>query len=192
MTDPTNAADILGSQQGDMSAFARLVRGHFSYAYALALRLVCNEEEAEEVAQEAFVRVWKSLNRFDPNTRFTTWLYRIVTNLSLDTIRSRKRRPMAASLPLEDSLTEAPGGMENPESFTGSRDMVRLIERLAGELPETQRMVFTLRDIQDLSIEEVCECTGLSSGSVRSNLHYARKRLREHLEKEYDVKRRGR
>jgi RNA polymerase sigma-70 factor (ECF subfamily) len=78
----------------------------------------------------------------------------------------------------------------NPEALTGNRDMIEHIKRLAADLPDTQRLVFTLRDIQDLTIEEVCEYTGLSSESVRSNLHYARKRLRERLEREYDMQRR--
>ncbi|MRR11934.1 RNA polymerase subunit sigma-24, partial [bacterium] len=75
-----------------------------------------------------------------------------------------------------------------PETLATSRDIGRIIEALAGDLPETQRLVFTLRDMQDLSIEEVCDITGLSSESVRSNLHYARRRLRERLALEYQVR----
>lgn len=188
MTEQTTATDVVRSQHGDTAAFARLVREHHSYAYGLAIRLVCNEAEAEDVVQEAFVRAWRNLSRFDPNTRFTTWLYRIVTNLSLDCLRSRKHRPFPEGLLPGDALTEGLADHETPETLTSSRDLATIIESLAGMLPETQRLVFTLRDIQDLSIEEVCDCTGLSSESVRSNLHYARKKLRERLGTEYDVK----
>lgn len=188
MTEQTTAADVVRSQHGDTAAFARLVRVHHSYAYGLALRLVCNEAEAEDVVQEAFVRAWKNLSHFDPNTRFTTWLYRIVTNLSLDCLRSRKHRPSPEGLLPGDALTEGLADHDTPETLTSSRDLAKIIESLAGMLPETQRLVFTLRDIQDLSIAEVCDCTGLSSESVRSNLHYARKKLRERLGTEYDVK----
>ena len=177
--------DIARSQRGDTAAFGRVVRTHYAYAYSLALRLVCDEAEAHDVAQESFLRVWQNLARFDPATRFTTWLYRIVTNLSLDAIRSRKRRGAIAAV--------IPEGMDppdriTPETLATSRDIGRIIEALAGDLPETQRLVFTLRDMQDLSIEEVCDITGLSSESVRSNLHYARRRLRERLESEYQVR----
>ena len=190
MTETTTTTDIRNSQQGDTKAFARVLRAHYSYAYGLALRLVLDESDADDVTQEAFVRIWKNLHRFDPDTRFTTWLYQIVTNLSLDMIRSRKRRPLTAVRVPDDIPAGIAADTGNPEVLTGNRDMIELIERLAGDLPETQRLVFTLRDIQDLSIEEVCDCTGLSSESVRSNLHYARKRLRGRLEKEYDMQRR--
>lgn len=188
MTGPTTAVDIIRSQQGDTAAFARLVREHHPYAYALAIRLVCNESEAEDVVQEAFIRAWKSLSRFDPNTRFTTWLYKIVTNLSLDCLRSRRHRPLPESLLPGDALTVGLADSETPETLISSRELAKIIESLAGMLPGKQRVVFTLRDIQDLSIEEVCECTGLSSESVRSNLHYARKKLREFLATKYDVR----
>jgi RNA polymerase sigma-70 factor, ECF subfamily len=175
--------DIVRSQRGDSAAFGRVVRDHHRYAFSLALRLVCDEADARDVAQESFVRVWRNLDQFDPGTRFTTWLYRMVTNCSLDLIRSRKRRPAA------DRSGEAdPPDTMTPELIATNRDIVRIIEHLAGHLPETQRVVFTLRDIQDLSIEEVCDITGLSSESVRSNLHYARKKLRERLESEYSVR----
>ncbi len=190
MTETTTIADIRSSQQGDENAFARVVRAHYSYAYTLAFRLVLDESDADDVVQEGFVRVWKNLDRFDPNTRFTTWLYRIVTNVSLDVIRARKRRPMITDREPDDIPMGETADAGNPEALTGNRDMIEHIKRLAADLPETQRLVFTLRDIQDLTIEEVCECTGLSSESVRSNLHYARKRLRERLEREYDVQRR--
>ncbi len=190
MTETTTIADIRSSQQGDENAFARVVRAHYSYAYTLAFRLVLDESDADDVVQEGFVRVWKNLDRFDPNTRFTTWLYRIVTNVSLDVIRARKRRPMITDREPDDIPMGETADAGNPEALTGNRDMIEHIKRLAADLPDTQRLVFTLRDIQDLTIEEVCECTGLSSESVRSNLHYARKRLRERLEREYDVQRR--
>jgi len=190
MTETTTTADIRSSQQGDQHAFARVVRAHYSYAYSVALRLVLDESDADDVVQEGFVRVWKNLNRFDPNTRFTTWLYRIVTNVSLDVIRARKRRPMTTDRQPDEIPMGENADVGNPEEFTSNRDMIEHIERLAADLPDTQRLVFTLRDIQDLTIEEVCECTGLSSESVRTNLHYARKRLREHFEKEYDMQRR--
>jgi RNA polymerase sigma-70 factor (ECF subfamily) len=177
--------DIVQSQQGDAAAFGRLVRAHYAYAYALAFRLVCDEDEARDVVQEAFVRVWQHLDRFDPATRFTTWLYRIVSNLALDALRSRKRRAFISARIGEES---DPPDSTTPELLATNRDIGRAIARVAGDLPETQRLVFTLRDVQDLSIEEVCEITGLSSESVRSNLHYARRKLRERLESDYGVR----
>jgi RNA polymerase sigma-70 factor (ECF subfamily) len=188
MTDPDSQDIIRRSKAGDQAAFALLVRGHYPVAYALALRILCNEMEAEDVAQEAFVRVWRHLDRFDPETRFTTWLYRIVTNLSLDQIRSRRRKGGRVLNRREDDEAPEPVEASTPETIASNRDFVRIVNRLAGDLPETQRVVFTLRDIQDLPIETVCAITGLSSESIRTNLHYARRRIRESLEKDYSVK----
>jgi RNA polymerase sigma-70 factor, ECF subfamily len=188
MTDPDSQDIIRRSKAGDQAAFAMLVRGHYPVAYALALRILCNETEAEDVAQEAFIRVWRHLARFDPETRFTTWLYRIVTNLSLDQIRGRRRQGGRVADRREDEEATDPVEARNPETIASNRDLARIVHRLAGSLPETQRLVFTLRDIQDLPIETVCAVTGLSSESVRTNLHYARRKIRETLEKDYAVK----
>jgi RNA polymerase sigma-70 factor, ECF subfamily len=168
---------------GDRAAFAILVREHYGLAYGLALRMVCDEADADDVAQEAFIRVWRGLDRFDVETRFTTWLYTIVTNLSLDQLRRRRRRDVNRKEGWAEPLD--PG---NQEAVVCNADLARIVRHLAGGLPETQRLVFTLRDLQDLPVTTVCEITGLSSESVRTNLHYARRKIRERLEKEYSVK----
>jgi RNA polymerase sigma-70 factor, ECF subfamily len=188
--DGMNSADNQGiirkCKAGDGASFSILVREHYALAYGLALRMVCDEADAEDVAQEAFIRVWRSLDRFDENTRFTTWLYRIVTNLSLDQLRSRRRR-------LEHAIDRNEGNRDpadpaDHEAITANGDLARIVRHLSGGLPETQRLVFALRDLQDLPIATVCEITGLSSESVRTNLHYARRNIRERLEREYSVK----
>jgi len=130
MTETTTIADIRSSQQGDENAFARVVRAHYSYAYTLAFRLVLDESDADDVVQEGFVRVWKNLDRFDPNTRFTTWLYRIVTNVSLDVIRARKRRPMITDREPDDIPMGETADAGNPEALTGNRDMIEHINVL--------------------------------------------------------------
>jgi RNA polymerase sigma-70 factor (ECF subfamily) len=184
MTEPTDQDLVYRIRGGEQSAFTSLARRHYTFAYALALRIVCNEEDARDITQEAFVRVWRNLDRFDAATRFTTWLYRIVTNLGLDLLRTRKRQPNPG--------TGNPGGepadLLTPETILTNSDVARIIRRLSGDLPETQRIVFVLRDLQDLSIETVCSITGLTGESVRTNLHYARRKIRKRLEKEYQIK----
>lgn len=183
MTEPTDQDLVVSIRRGERNAFTSLAKRHYPFAHALALRIVCNEEDARDITQEAFVRVWRNLDRFDENTRFTTWLYRIVTNLGLDLLRARKRQPNPG--------TGNPGGEPadpgTPETILNNNDIARIIHRLSGDLPETQRIVFVLRDLQDLSIETVCSVTGLTGESVRTNLHYARRRIRERLEKEYQI-----
>lgn len=171
---------------GDMAGFGELVRMHQPYAFRLAVRILCSEDEAEDVVQEAFVRVWRNIDRYDPSVRFTTWLYRIVTNLCLDHLRGRKRHRALGDRGKSDDDPPAdhPCG-EDIEHAASTADLVRIVRAIAGDLPETQRLVFTLRDLQDLSIDEVRQITGLSEASIKTNLHYARRALRARMESEY-------
>jgi RNA polymerase sigma-70 factor (ECF subfamily) len=181
--------DIIRRSTGrDLIAFEHLVKHFQSYAFALAVRLLCNESEANDAVQEAFVRVWKHIDRYDEKQKFTTWLYRIVTNLCLDHLRAVKRsRALFSSV--EDEY-ENPTLLDNTnmESLSSNRDLADVIKRLTLCLSARQKLVFTLRDLQDLSVEEVTEITGMSVSSVKTNLHYARKRIRELLAKQYNVR----
>jgi RNA polymerase sigma-70 factor (ECF subfamily) len=169
---------------GDRHAFGEIVREYQQMAYSVAVRLLWDPHDAEDAVQEAFVRIWKSLHSFKPASRFSTWMYTIVTNVCLDVLRTRKRQ--LSDLP--DSLTE-PAGQEgeDPSDVVAGRDLLRILHILAESLPARQRLVFTLRDLQDLSIRDVVRITGLSAASVKTNLHLARRRLRRTLASEYDI-----
>jgi RNA polymerase sigma-70 factor (ECF subfamily) len=171
-------------RSGDTMAFAALVRDYQACAYALAARLLWREDEAEDVVQEAFVRVWQNIHRYDPSVRFTTWLYRIVTNLCIDHLRARKRRIPNWSTNTDD---EPESAGPDPLEQASRGDLLAIIKSLAEQLPSTQRLVFLLRDLQDLSIDEVAQITGLSEASIKTNLHYARRRLRDQLSREYGI-----
>jgi RNA polymerase sigma-70 factor (ECF subfamily) len=162
--------------RGERQAFRQLVEGSQRYAFRLAFRMVWDEDEAREIVQEAFIRVWKHLPAFDRNTRFTTWLYRIVVNLSHDTLRRRARGRM---VPLDDAATLV---STEQESTLINRDLAARVRALAEDLPPAQRTVFVLRDLQDLSIEETAEVLSMSPGAVKANLCYARRRIRERME----------
>jgi RNA polymerase sigma-70 factor (ECF subfamily) len=164
--------------RGERQAFRQLVEGSQRYAFRLAFRMVWDEDEAREIVQEAFIRVWKHLPAFDRNTRFTTWLYRIVVNLSHDTLR-RRARSRDRMVPLDDARTMVADG---EESTLINRDLAARVRALAEDLPPAQRTVFVLRDLQDLSIEETAEVLSMSPGAVKANLCYARRRIRERME----------
>lgn len=166
------AAEATG---GNSTAFGTLVRATQSFAYALAFRFLCSEQDARDVVQEAFVKVWQHLAEYDRSRKFTTWLYAIVSNLSMDHLRSRKRR---LNLFAPDSSAD-PVDPRELESIHSNAELAAIVRRLAGDLPRVQRLVFTLRDLQDLSVSEVVEVSGLSEASVKTNLHLARKRIRE-------------
>jgi len=187
MPPPPNIDPLLLA--GNPAAFEELVRQYQPYAYSLAVRMLCDEQEAEDAVQEAFINVWRSIDRYDPSVRFTTWLYRIVTNLCLDHLRARRRRNWISFSRTgnEEGAAEirADG---SPSDLASTEDLISIIRTLSSGLPETQQTVFVLRDLQDLSIREVCSITGLSEGSVKTNLHYARRKIRDHLVHEYGVK----
>jgi RNA polymerase sigma-70 factor (ECF subfamily) len=175
------------SQCRDLAAFEQLVRTYQPYAFSLAMKFLCAEAEASDVVQESFLRVWKNIDRYDPNQRFTTWIYKIVANLCVDRLRalkrhrniflSRERDPMMEDLPDERDW----GTLQSHEQLAG------IVRTLSKQLSRTQRLVFTLRDLQDLSVEEVVLITGLSVGSVKTNLHYARKSIRDTLIRHYGL-----
>jgi RNA polymerase sigma-70 factor (ECF subfamily) len=112
-----------------------------------------------------------------------------VTNLCLDQIRAKKRRGVFGTAPaLQSDAGSDPPAAEDIEKAVSTADLIRIVRRLAGDIPARQRMVFTLRDLQDLSIDEVRQITGLSEASIKTNLHYARRALRERMECEYGVR----
>jgi RNA polymerase sigma-70 factor (ECF subfamily) len=179
---------IARCQSGDMQAFRTLVRENQSYAFGLALRVLHNEQDAEDVTQEAFIRVWKHLRGFDPRSRFTTWLYSIVSNLCLDRLRSEKRWRKLVTREDTGNESEQLPGTQRPEDIQSNIELVGIIRRLTERLPPKQRLVFTLRDFEECSIEETSEMTGLSVGAVKTNLYHARRHIRDILSREYDIK----
>ena len=169
------------SQCRDLAAFEQLVRNHQPYAFSLAMKFLCDEAEASDVVQESFLRVWKHIDRYDPNQKFTTWLYKIVVNLCVDRLRALKRNRGIFLSGERDPMMEDLPDERDWETLRSHEQLADIIRVLSNRLSRTQKIVFTLRDLQDLTVEEVVEITGLSTGSVKTNLHYARKSIRDVL-----------
>ena len=177
------------SQCRDLGAFEQLVRNYQPYAFSLAMKFLCDEAEATDVVQESFVRVWRNIDHYDTNQKFTTWLYKIVANLCVDRFRSLKRtRAVFLSRESHPILEDLPDERDW-ETLRSHEDLAGVVKTLSGQLSKTQKLVFTLRDLQDLTVDEVVEITGLSVGSVKTNLHYARKTIRDILVRHYGVRR---
>ncbi|MCP4218899.1 MAG: RNA polymerase sigma factor, partial [bacterium] len=153
------------------------------YAFSLAVCFLGNDEDAGDVVQETFIRVWKHLRFFDFRCKFTTWLYRIVINLCHD----RARAVTLRNEKLRNGSTGIHGAHlhsgNDPEEKNIESNLVGIISALAGQLPPRQRSVFVLRDLQDVSIAEVAEILDISKGAVKSNLTAARCNIREKLER---------
>ncbi len=180
MLEQPDPQDIRKSREGDATAFREIVRTTQSYVFALTFRLLRDEEDAKDAVQEVYVRVWKNIGSYDERRVFTTWLYRIATNHCLDRLRHRR---------LQNSVFDRAGGEDaasvadagEPGALTANRDLAEKISSLVSGLSPKQELVFILRDLQDLSVEEVCAVTGMSRGSVRVHLHHARKTIREKM-----------
>ncbi|MDA3954872.1 MAG: RNA polymerase sigma factor [Bacteroidales bacterium] len=176
------------SQNKDQKAFKKLVEHYQSYTFSLAFKLVCNEDDAKDIVQECFIRVWHHLRKFDLKTKFTTWLYKIVFNLSLDKIKVNKRRNNVLSVSENTAVLFEKLGGENLEKEVMNKDLAQIISSLAEELTPKQKAVFVLRDLQGAEIDEISEITSMSKGTVKSNLYYARLNIREKLEKIGNIK----
>jgi len=171
-------------KRADTDAFRELVERHQGYAFALAFRMLCESDEAKDVVQESFIRVWIHRADYRTGMKFTTWLYRIIVNLCCDVLRAKQRRERIFLRAGESMGAPVGADSHDPEELAGNRDLAERIHRLAASLPERQRIVFTLRDLQDQTIEEVAAIVGISAGSVRTNLCYARAAIRMKLQEQ--------
>ena len=172
---------VARSQRGDSVSFSRLVEMYQGYAFALAFRILWDEEDARDAVQESFLSVWKHLREFDSHCKFTTWLYSIVTNQAKDRLKSNMRRRQVVTRGWGDTDETMSG--EPLDCAIANKELAERIRALAGDLPPAQRMVFVLRDLQDYSVAEVAEMLHASQGSVKANLCYARAHIRRTIEK---------
>ena len=173
------------ARAGDAEAFGQLVSEHQQFVYNLALRVVSNPQEAEDIAQEAFARAWLALPNFRGQSQFRTWLYRIVTNLCLNRL-PRLRRDLAA-LAEGDSAEwadeTAPGA--DPSLTLEDAERRTFLHQQIEALPESYRLLVTLRFQQELAYEEIASLLGLPLGTIKTGLFRARARLRQALQ-EYE------
>jgi len=175
-----NEAEIVArAQAGDAGAFEQLVVEHQAYVYHLAYRVLGNEQEAEDTAQEAFVRAWQSLPKFRAQARFSTWLYRIVTNLCYNRIPKLRRELSAIG---EDEIADT-ADLRNGLPHEGLEDAERRawLHRQIDTLPECYRMLLSLRYQRNLPYEEIASITSLPMGTVKTGLFRAKERLRSAL-----------
>lgn len=176
---------IRAAQRGDQGAFEELVRAHDSSVLRLAVNLLGSQEDARDVYQEAFMRVYRSLHTFRFDCSFHTWLYRIVTNICLDQLRKRKVRKEEPSVvetmegPLDrmDSF-EQEGAESDPERTLWNRQLKTRIEQGLGDLTARERMVFELRHYQGLRLRNIGEILGTTEEAAKNCLFRATQKMR--------------
>lgn len=170
-------------QEKDETALRELLRRHERPVYSLLYRMLGSREDAEDALADVFVKVWKSAGSFRGTAKFTTWLYRIAGNTARDMLRSRKARP---EVTVEDELLNemdatGPTAVDPAQAVVNADELAR-IERAMQKLSADDRLLVTLYHIQESSIEEIAEITGLSRSNLKVKLFRARQKLRAHLE----------
>ena len=173
------------AKAGDQSAFEQLVLDNQNKVYALALRLVNDREEAADLAQEAFVKAWQGLASFQGESSFSTWMYRLTTNVCIDHLRRQKRREgvePAVSLDDENSGWAEPADRaSDPQQVLEQSERGQALARGLAKLPDWQRRVLVLRELSGLSYQEIGEALDIDLGTVKSRIARARLNLRKIL-----------
>ena len=174
---------IENAQAGDTNAFAALVTMHGSLVYNMALRTLSDAQEAEDVAQETFVRAWQALPRYRAQARLSTWLYRITTNLCYNRLPHLKRELAALDA---DEQVDLPDERQHVEGVLLTSEIMEQVETAVNQLPESYRLLITLRHIQGLSYADIADVAGMPLGSVKTGIFRARQQLRQMLTEELE------
>jgi RNA polymerase sigma-70 factor (ECF subfamily) len=176
---------IRTAQRGDINAYNILVLHYQDLAYNVAYRIIGDLDAAADVTQEAFISAYRAIQRFRGGS-FRAWLLRIVTNACYDELRRRKRRPQTSleALYVESESPDDPlvSHAESPEAYAQRMELQAAIKSCLEELPEEQRLVAILSDLEGLSYEEIAQSTGTALGTVKSRLSRSRARLRDCLQ----------
>ncbi len=177
----------------DERAFRELVDEHRDRVFNITYRMLGNRAEAEDVAQEVFIAVFKTIDSFREESKFSTWLYRVTVNHCKNRIKYLARRHDRDKDELDETSQQTNGAVTGlpvraaqPDKALASAQMEKLLQAAIAELDDEQRTVVILRDVEDLSIEEICEITSLPDGTVKSRLHRARLVLRKKMQKHVD------
>ena len=176
-------ADLIArAAGGDPTAFQALVERHRSMVYRVAFQFAGNHHDAEDIAQEVFIKVYRSLDKFRQDAQLTSWLYRIVMNACID---HRRRNVPAGSAPFaeeaEQKLLNTPEGGPGPEANAYAGELGEVLQAEIARLPHGQRLVFIMRHHHGFKLCEIAESLGLAEGTVKRQLHAAVHRLRQAL-----------
>jgi RNA polymerase sigma-70 factor, ECF subfamily len=187
---------VHAAKAGDLEAFSQLVNRYDRNVFRIAQHITHNEEDAQDVVQDAFLKAYQNLEQFQENSKFYTWLVRIAVNEALMKLRKRRND---RTVSLDEDVETEEGSMPrevadwspNPEQLYGQSELGDILKKTVQGLPPGFRTVFVLRDVEGLSTEETAEMLGLSVPAVKSRLLRARLQLRERLARYFKSKRDG-
>jgi len=180
------------SKNGNIEAFEELIEAYQKKVFNLAFRIIGNFDDANELAQEALIRIYKSIRSFKEESSFSTWVYKITTNICLDEIRKRKNKKVVYiddEIKLTDGevIRQIEDDKPTPEEKAESNEIKKTVFEAIGKLPEDHKVVIILRDIQGFSYEEIARITKCPEGTIKSRLNRARLTLREILKKKKEL-----
>ncbi len=179
---PADTDLISRAAGGDASAFQALVERHRAMVYRIAYQFAGNHHDAEDIAQEVFIKVYRSLDRFRQDAQLTSWMYRIVMNACID--HRRRHRPNGTSAfgeEAEQRMLNAPEETPGPEERAYAGEIGQVLDGEIGRLPKGQRVVFVMRHHHGMKLCEIADALGLAEGTVKRQLHAAVHRLRQAL-----------
>jgi RNA polymerase sigma-70 factor, ECF subfamily len=163
------------SQAGDTEAFGELVTKYRAKIFTMVYRMVCNENDAWDLAQEGFLKAWRSIQQFQGRSSFYTWLYSLTVNLTIDSLRRKGRR---VEVELDDAI---PSSLPSPRANYHRNEIRQHINAALAQLSPKHRAVIILKEIEDLQYQEIAKILNLSIGTVMSRLFYGRKQLQSIL-----------
>jgi RNA polymerase sigma-70 factor, ECF subfamily len=183
---------VAQAQKKDYQAFEELVKRYEGRIYGHTLRLLGNREDAQDVLQETFLNVFKSLEGFRGDSTFSTWIYRIATNNALMRLRklSHGERELNDELPPPESMKRQAlaSHILDPKDTLLEKEMLQELDKAVERLPEKYRTIFLLRDVEEFSTDRTAQVLGISEAAVKSRLHRARLFIREVLLKKFEEK----
>jgi RNA polymerase sigma-70 factor (ECF subfamily) len=167
---------------GNLNNFRRLVALTSPFAFSVAFRILCDEDQAKDVVQETMVTIWQKLKKIRSSEGYKTWVYRIVVNKCYDQLRKKKRNlEFLADEKVWASISN--NISVGPSADLENKETAQILRLLTNKLSPKQKTVFILADLEEMSADEISEITGISKSGVKANLYYARKSISEMVEK---------
>ncbi|PYQ61932.1 MAG: hypothetical protein DMF58_03185 [Acidobacteria bacterium] len=180
--EPDDRQLVRTIRDGDGEAFEHLVRRKTSKVYSLCYRIIGNAEDAKDIAQLVFIKLWENLEKYDPAYAFDTWLYRIVTNVAIDFMRNKQSRENAvnSNLRLVKTSTDAEQGV-----IVQRKEIEQVFNAVSSVLSPKQKTIFVMREMDDLPSSEIAKILGCRESTVRNHLFNARKLMQQQLKKRF-------